>query len=53
MVLNVTPTWRPCAVCPTISYVSVHNLDKSDRGFLTNEKIYASMTEQLAMQLKM
>ena len=52
IVLILTPTWRPCAVCPTINYVSVRNLDKSGRGFLTNEKVYALMTEQLAMQSK-
>jgi hypothetical protein len=32
--------------------VSVRNLDKSGRGFLTNEKVYALMAEQLAMQTK-
>jgi hypothetical protein len=31
----------------------MRNLDKSGRGFLTNENICALMTEQLAMQLKM
>ena len=40
------------AVCPTINYVSVRNLDKSGRGYLTNEKVYGLMTEQLAMQSK-
>jgi len=32
--------------------LAMRNLDKSGRGFLTNEKVYALMTEQLAMQSK-
>jgi len=31
----------------------VRNLDKSGRGFLTNDKVYALMQEQLAMQKSM
>jgi len=32
--------------------LAMRNLDKSGRGFLTNEKVYQLMTEQLAMQAK-
>jgi hypothetical protein len=31
----------------------VRKLDKSGRGFLSNEKVYALMAEQLAMQTKL
>ena len=31
----------------------MRKLDKSGRGFLTNEKVYALMQEQLAMQKSM
>jgi hypothetical protein len=41
-----------CWSAQQLTYVSVRNLDKSGRGFLTNEKVYALMTEQLAMQSK-
>jgi hypothetical protein len=41
-----------CYVLMAFWYVSVRNLDISGRGYLTNEKVYGLMTEQLAMQSK-
>ena len=53
IVLIVTPLASSfCALSAQQIYLSVRNLDKSGRGFLTNEKVYAMMTEQLAMQSK-
>jgi len=55
IVLFVTPLalflWLSALQLICIS-AQLRNLDRSGRGYLTNEKVYGLMTEQLAMQSK-